>query len=56
MKVDRVSFRRVYNLGNYETIAIEMEAVVEEGEKPVEVLRALSREVKSARKSQESDE
>jgi len=37
----RVSFRRKYNLGNYETMDIELECIVREGENVLELLKSM---------------
>lgn len=44
MKIIQVSYRRVFNLGNYQTEAIEFVAAVNDGENPQEVLRDLATE------------
>lgn len=50
-KIKRVSLRRVFNLGNYENVAIELIAVVDEGEDVQKVLRFLDEEAKEYRES-----
>ena len=41
MEVTTVTYRRVSNLGNYETEALEVEAIVDEFEEPAEVVAQL---------------
>ena len=41
MEIKEVSFRRKFNLGNYETMDIELTATVSPGEDAVDVVRAL---------------
>jgi len=41
MKIVEVTYRKKYNLGNYETHDIELKALVEDGEDPEEVLNKL---------------
>ena len=45
MKIELVSFKRVRNLGNYETITIEMSASLDGNESPDRVIDALIRDV-----------
>lgn len=49
-----VSFRRVFNLGNYETMAIELVATVAEGQNEQDVIKALDKATVSYRKSKEA--
>lgn len=44
MIIKKALLRRVFNLGNYETLHVEVEAVVGEGENVQTVLQALDRE------------
>jgi len=49
MKIDdvtvkEVSFRRKFNLGNYETLDIELTAAINDGQNVREVLSALEKE------------
>ena len=44
MKVTQISYRRVFNLGNYQTEAVEFVAAVNDEEDPQEVLRNLAAE------------
>jgi len=49
MKIDdvtvkEVSFRRKFNLGNYETLDIELTAAINDGQNVQEVLSALEKE------------
>jgi len=43
MKITEVSLRRVYNLGNYETVHIEVKAVVDEHDEIPETLNKLKK-------------
>lgn len=43
MEIKEVSFRRKFNLGNYETMDVELTATVAPGEDVDEVVRALDR-------------
>lgn len=43
MEIKEVSFRRKFNLGNYETMDIELTATLSPYEDPEEVVRALDR-------------
>jgi hypothetical protein len=53
IKITEVTFRRKFNLGNYETEDIEFIATVAEGQNPSEVLQALDKATVNYRKSQE---
>ena len=44
MKVIEVSYGRTFNLGNYESLRLEMKASVDEGEDPKEVAAKLAAE------------
>ena len=44
MKIIQVSYRRVFNLGNYETETVEFVAAINDEENPQEVLRDLATE------------
>ena len=43
MEIKEVSFRRKFNLGNYETMDIELTATVSPDEDAAEVVKALDR-------------
>ena len=43
MEIKEVSFRRKFNLGNYETMDIELTATVSPGEDAADVVKALDR-------------
>lgn len=43
-KITQVTYRRVFNLGNYETAAIELTAAVNEGEVTRTVIDSLAAE------------
>ena len=45
MKVNEVSYGRTFNLGNYESLRVEMKASVDDGEDPKEVAKKLAAEV-----------
>ena len=45
MKVNEVSYGRTFNLGNYESLRVEMKASVDEGEDPKVVAGQLAAEV-----------
>jgi hypothetical protein len=45
--VDRACYERVFNLGDYESIRIRLEAPVESGVEPGDVVRGLARDVAS---------
>lgn len=47
-----ISVRRVFNLGNYENISVEIQAMVDPGEAPKEVLTKLSNEAEEWHKGQ----
>jgi hypothetical protein len=53
VKIKKVIVRRKFNLRNYETIDIELEAQVEEGEIIQEVAKFLDHETKRFRKNLE---
>jgi hypothetical protein len=44
-KVDRVCYERVFNIGGYESIRIRLEAPVEPGVEPGDVVRGLAGDV-----------
>lgn len=43
LEIKEVSFRRKFNLGNYETMDIELTATVSPGEDAADVVKALDR-------------
>ncbi len=43
LKITQVTYRRVANLGNYETAAMEAIAAVNEGDDPAETMSALKK-------------
>ena len=45
MKINEVSYGRTFNLGNYESLRVEMKASVDEGEDAKEVAAKLAAEV-----------
>jgi hypothetical protein len=44
-KVDRVCYERVFNVGCYESVRIRLEATVDPGIEPGDVVRGLAEEV-----------
>jgi hypothetical protein len=46
MKIDRVSLGRTYNTGNYESLRIELEAELEDGDTVQEVVAELAKTIK----------
>jgi len=54
MKVERVTYRRIFNLGNYESATVELAAELTPGEDPKAALDALAAEAKAWRKSKDS--
>jgi hypothetical protein len=55
IKITEVTFRRKFNLGNFETEDIEFVATVVDGQKPDDVLKALDVATQKYRKYQMSD-
>ena len=53
MKITEVTYRRVFNLGNYETLALELTAEINEGEDPQAALDQLAEQAKKWRASKE---
>ena len=51
MKITEVSYRRIFNLGNYESVAVALTAAVNDGEQTQTVINALAAEVLKWRKS-----
>lgn len=51
MEIKEVSFRRKFNLGNYETMDVELVATLSPGEEPADVVRALDRKTVEIRNS-----
>lgn len=47
-----ISVRRVFNLGNYENVAVEIQAAVDPGEEPKEVLSKLATKAEEWHKEQ----
>lgn len=54
MQVCEVTYRRVFNLGNYEAAHVELKAVIGQGEDPKAVIDQLAAEAKAWRKSKET--
>ena len=50
MKITDVHYRRVFNLGNYETVTVELTAAVNDGEDTQSVIDALAAEALEWRK------
>ena len=55
MEIKEVSFRRKFNLGNYETLDIELVATVGPGQDAMEVLRALDAKTIEYRKNRSKE-
>lgn len=51
--ITQVQFRRKFNIGNYETLDIELVATVAPDQDPQEVLKALDKETVRYRRSRE---
>lgn len=51
MKVTQVSYRRVFNLGHYETATVEFVAAVNEGESAEQALDELVKRAREWRKA-----
>lgn len=51
MEIKEISFRRKFNLGNYETVDIELVATIGPGQDALEVLKALDAKTIEYRKS-----
>jgi len=54
IEVVQVTFRRKFNLGNYETEDVELVATVKEGQDPIEVLAKLDKYTVKYRQYQEA--
>jgi hypothetical protein len=50
LKIREVAFRRKFNLGNYETLDVELTATVGEGQDAKDVIRALDKATQDYRK------
>jgi len=50
MKITEVSYRRIFNLGNYESVAVALTAAVNDGEETQTVIDALAAEALKWRK------
>ena len=53
MKVTQVSYKRIFNLGNYESATVEIVASINETEKPEDVLDQLITRTKVWREKKE---
>lgn len=53
LHVREVSFRRKFNLGNYETLDVEFVATVAEGQNHLDVVKALDKETIKYKKYRE---
>jgi hypothetical protein len=51
VEIKEISFRRKFNLGNYETVDIELVATIGPGQDALEVLKALDAKTIEYRKS-----
>lgn len=54
-KIKEVSFRRKFNLGNYETFDVELTATVGEEQNPGEVIKALDAATVKYKLAREAD-
>lgn len=54
MQVNEIAYRRIFNLGNYESAQVEFRAAVTPGEDPKTVIDQLAAEAKAWRKSKET--
>ena len=54
MQVNEIAYRRIFNLGNYESAQVELRAAVALGEDPKAVIDHLAAEAKAWRKSKET--
>ena len=54
MQVTEIAYRRIFNLGNYESAQVEFRAAVSAGEDPKAVIDQLAAEAKAWRKSKET--
>jgi len=54
MRVEEVSYRRTFNLGNYESAQVEFRAALNEGEDPKAAIDMLAADAKAWRKSKET--
>jgi hypothetical protein len=54
MQINEVAYRRIFNLGNYESAQVELRATVSPGEDPKTVIDILAGEAKAWRKSKET--
>jgi hypothetical protein len=54
MQITEIAYRRIFNLGNYESAQIEMRAALSPGEEPTTVIDSLAAEAKAWRKSKET--
>jgi hypothetical protein len=52
--VDRVGYERVFNLGGFESVRVRLEASVDSGVNPGEVVRGLAEEVVNIYTGQDS--
>jgi hypothetical protein len=54
MQVTEIAYRRIFNLGNYESAQVEFRAMISPNEDPKAVIDALAAEAKAWRKSKET--
>lgn len=54
MQVHEIAYRRIFNLGNYESAQVELRATVQPGEDPKTVVDQLAAEAKAWRKAKET--
>ena len=54
MKITQVTYRRVYNLGNYQTAAVELVALLDAGEDEQKALHQLADKCNAWQKDREA--
>lgn len=54
MQIKEVSYKRIFNLGNYESASVELRASISEMEDPKAAIDELAMEAKAWRKSKET--
>lgn len=52
--IKEVSYRRIFNLGNYESAQVELRAAISDSEDPKAVIDQLANEAKEWRKSKDA--
>ena len=54
MQINEIAYKRIFNLGNYESAQVELRAAVNDNEDPKSVIDQLAAEAKAWRKSKET--